>query len=382
MIQFYCPYCAAPIQVESHAAGKSGRCPRCASKVTVPFPPGKTPPSSGAPPSSVELDVYQPTELESESVPQDLTAGQLPNLSAPTSSASPLARKLRRRGQPGNSWLMPIVFISLFLGVLVWFGRDQLRWESLSGDLPGAELTDLELPVATVSCAGTPLGARELAELLERLEVEPIVLTGDLMQVQIRGQSGGLSISVLPGKSTVWYRVSPQQNADLNSDLNSYLLRESSKLEQERQAELVAARDEFLEVVRRIHAGQSSLQDVVDFRDRLALPGLVNGLGHHLVAQVGQRQYRCVREANDGSLYFLLPAGLPEFQIIGRELPSGQTTVPANFRVVMTASAAHTCEQPIPEAEQVTPMDHEASGEAPQPDDAQQPTPMSMSPEK
>lgn len=366
MIQFYCPYCAAPIEVEDRAAGKAGRCPRCASKVSVPVPPGRTSAATtGRPPSSVELNTYQPSEVEFVADTVDVTVnlqGQLPDPTLRTRSTSSLGSKLRKRRSSSGRWLMPVLFGGLFLGVLAWLGRDNYHWESLTGTLPGVQLTELDLPAEVIPCNGSSLGAGELSDLLERLEQEPIILSGDLMQVQICGQSAGLSLAVHPGKQTVWYQVSPQQHADLQA----YLLRESARLEQHRQAELIAARNEFLELVRRIHSGQGSVQDVVSFRDRLALPGLVGGFGHHISAVAGQRRYRCARETSDGTLYFLLPPGLTEFRVCGRDMAEptatgASATVEADFlvkvslattesiRVTQPESAADTmAEEPLP----------------------------------
>jgi len=289
------------------------------------------------PPSSAELATYQPDEanlVSDTSVLSTNLTGELPNPALRTRSPSSLANRLRRRGPGRGRWLMPVLFGSLFLGVLAWLGRDNFHWESLTGKLPGVELTDIDLPNVVIPCQGSTLAAGELTDLLERLESEPIILSGDLMQVQIRGQSDGLSLSVRPGKRTVWYQVSPQQHADLST----FLLRESARLEDQRQAILIAARNEFLETVRRIHAGQGSAQDVVSYRDRLALPGLVGGFGQQISAVTGQRRYPCVRETSDGTLYFLLPPGLTEFHICGRENTGQADPVVADF--VITVSPA------------------------------------------
>ncbi|MBI1347602.1 hypothetical protein GC163_15080 [bacterium] len=239
--------------------------------------------------------------------------------------------------------MIPILFLGLFLGVLGWFGRGALHWESLTGELTGVELESLDLPSQIIPCNGSSLGSRELADLLEKLEYEPIILSGDLMQVQIRGHADGLSLSAQPGKKTVWYSVSTQQHADLNA----WLTRESARLEAVRAKELTDATHEFLELVRRIHNDQASIQEAASFRDRLVLPGLVRGLGYHVAAIAEQREYRCIRETSDGTLYFLLPSGLHEFRLVGRKLSGAETSFPGDFLVKISEVTTTSCQQEI-----------------------------------
>ena len=76
-------------------------------------------------------------------------------------------------------------------------------------------------------------------------------------------------------------------------------------------------------------------ESITVFRDGLAIPSLVEGFGHQLVAAYGRGLYRCVYEDAEGGLYFLLPAGITDFQLLGRTTSNGRTVVPAEFRVTV-----------------------------------------------
>ncbi|OYW19886.1 MAG: hypothetical protein B7Z55_08100, partial [Planctomycetales bacterium 12-60-4] len=185
---------------------------------------------------------------------------------------------------------------------------------------------------AILSCKDSPLPDRQVAGLLEDLQREPINLTSELMQIQIRGEPEGLSFSIGKGRKTNWYRV----DALAHRALSRFVTKQHATLNRARVRDVTQARDDFLNLQLRLQAGREESPDLRDYRDGLALPALTGGLGYHVAAKVGNTVYRCVRETDDGSLYFLLPPGIKEFQLTGRPLADGTTSFSGDFVVKVT----------------------------------------------
>lgn len=329
-IEFRCPYCTAPIQVGDEAAGKLGRCPRCATRLTVPKP--------------AEDDVVLLEEAESESPPPppmspepvsvapDLPGNVLGDLPNPTLAApiSPVARKVKRRSRSRSfGWLIPVLCGLLLFGGLGWYVGKDLMPQPLRGELIGEALEEAELSPVLVPVDHSPLPARQLQPLLESLQSEPIPLLSDLMQVQIRGDDKGLLISLHSGPKTGWYRIDPRSHPALAD----YAREHAAELDQPRQKTVNAAAAEFIDQYAQIQEGKAPESTVTAFRDRLALNALVKGLGYHVAATVGSRVYPCVAETDDGHLYFLLPRDLKQFEIAGRAHGDGPPLFPGKFTV-------------------------------------------------
>ena len=64
----------------------------------------------------------------------------------------------------------------------------------------------------------------------------------------------------------------------------------------------------------------------------VGLSALVGGVGHHAMAQTGRQNLPCLYESG-GALFFLVPASLGEFRLIGRRRADGSMPFPADFRV-------------------------------------------------
>jgi hypothetical protein len=85
----------------------------------------------------------------------------------------------------------------------------------------------------------------------------------------------------------------------------------------------------------------------------LGLASLVGGLGHHLAAAVAQRQYPCVAETSDGSLYFLMPPGLQQFELVGRMHADERAMIPGRLTVVVRPAGQPDASEPELTAEPV-----------------------------
>ena len=59
--------------------------------------------------------------------------------------------------------------------------------------------------------------------------------------------------------------------------------------------------------------------DAMDITLTLASLMHANGFGFHVQAAIGKQAYPCLLEDNQGRLYFALPSGMQEFDLVGRD---------------------------------------------------------------
>lgn len=268
---------------------------------------------------------------------------------------SAVSRKVQRKARRRKGLWIPVLFIGIFVAVIVALTGPSIDWASLTGDLSGeltgSSLDDLDREPTRLSCKGVALPSRQVQGILEQFTKEPVVLSGNLMNAQVRGSEDGLLLSVRSGRETGWYQVNPNSNPRFAK----YLAEQFEALEGRRAADVKQALDDFLATAVRVQGRQAPTDDYSPFRDRLLVPGMVQGLGYHVAALVGRELYPCVVESKEGHLYFLLPRNTQQFTIVGKKLPNGATPFPGKFVVNVEARAAHdrvTIESvPTPEPE-------------------------------
>ena len=370
-IEFNCPYCSAMIRVPDSAGGGKGKCPRCARRITVPkvsvkdapkldsgdadlfAPPGfddAAPPEHGAvaapgfasaapavndDPDAIlfaaaepELDPAAPADLFT---PAPRSFGQLPvkparQLPRPGTIASKLKRK-----KSGGSWLIPVGCGLVLCGAVGWFLWQQYQVERLSGELTAETASGLELPPAEVNLAMFQQSPDEMTELMAQLERAPVPISSDLMRVQFGATKKAVTVRLNSGPHTEFYRVVTNDDPALAKYRKNHTL----NLEESREEALLRAATEFAEEYQRVLNKKSDKSALNPFRNSLALPALVRGLGYHVEAVYGQTAYPCVYEDRDGGLYFLLPPGAKGFEITGRK-HHGRVEFSGKYQVKVT----------------------------------------------
>jgi len=78
------------------------------------------------------------------------------------------------------------------------------------------------------------------------------------------------------------------------------------------------------------------MPDLINYRNKVGLNSLMGGLGYHMEARVNNKIYPCVHDDFQGGLYFLVPKGTLQFEIMGRKLDSGRTPFPGKYQVQVT----------------------------------------------
>jgi hypothetical protein len=390
-IEFNCPYCSAMIRVPDSAGGGKGKCPRCARRITVPKMSSKAPPKppedgldlfappgfddgepsgfgDAAPPTrpsdadadgivfaaaEPEQDLVSaaPADLFAPSVPVDLFApapralGQLPvePIRQPLRPGS-IASKLKRK-KSGGSWLIPVGFGLVLCGALGWFLWQQYQVERLAGELTAESASGLELPPEEISQSFFKQSPGEMKELLADLEKSPVPISSELMRVQFGANKKAVTVRLSSGPQTQFYRVRVADDPGLINFRKKHTL----SLEEAREEEVMRSATEFADEYQRVTAKKSDKSALNPFRNSLALPSLVRGLGHHVEAVYGRTAYPCVYE-QEGWLYFLLPPGAAGFEITGRK-HNGRVLFPGKYQVKVTG------EMKLPAYEKGNPAD-------------------------
>lgn len=355
-IEFNCPYCSAVIRVPDSAGGGKGKCPRCARRITV---PKVSPPKAAPKPTGDELQLFgldeseeltEPTaaagddavvfaaaEVEADpSAPFDFSApraiGQFPvDTARKPLAAGSISSKLKKK-KSGGAWLIPMVFGLALCAVVGWFVWQQYQTERLVGVLTAESAAELELPPGEVSSGMFKQSPDEVKEVLETLERSPVRQPSSLMTIQIGASKRAMTFQVTPGPQTQFYRV------DTSGDqpLINFRKNRTFELEQLRADEIEQAGTAFIDAYQKMRGKKVDGKSLSDFRNSLALPALVGGLGYQVEAVAGQTPYRCVYEDRDGGLYFLMPPGIQTFEIVGRKGQDGKTQFNGKYQVNVT----------------------------------------------
>ena len=349
-IEFNCPYCTALIRVPDSAGGGKGRCPKCATRIKVPkvsaakeaaLPPGDDGLLFASEPGGNEeataFAESAPVEFASDEssapaeffVPAPRQLGELPvePVRQPLRPGS-VASKLKRKKSSGG-WLIPVGFGVVLCGVFGWFLWQQYQLERLTGELTAESAATLQLPSAIIDRSQFRQSSEEVKEALAGLEKSPVRLPSSLMLIELKGASKGLAVSVNSGMKTQFYRV------DLQDDpaLMKYRADHAFELERMRSEQIDKSAAEFMIDYQRVIEKKADSNLLNDFRDGLALPALVRGLGYQVVAVYGNNYFPCVYEDRDGALYFLLPPGAQGFELTGRKHKDGTIVFPGSYRV-------------------------------------------------
>ncbi|MEX0716942.1 MAG: hypothetical protein WD066_10155 [Planctomycetaceae bacterium] len=257
----------------------------------------------------------------------DSKAAIVPN-AAPAAAVS-YARKLKRRTRRKQSvpWT-PIVCIGLLLGVLAgfaWWGQGG----GAGGALAAEPLENFVVPTATVESTGLELPQATISQVLDELRGSPRSLRSKYMWTEFQGSQRGLRVRLAEGDETMFYRV----NVAAHSGLRKHAAENASRFDEPRKSELDKSAVQFFKEWEAAPSAREAITDLKGYRDTLGLPALVGPLGYHAVAEHDGLLYRCVYEDPEGNLYFLLPPGVTEFTLRGRQLANDERLFTKSYTV-------------------------------------------------
>lgn len=363
-LEFDCPYCKAIIRVPDSAAGKRGRCPQCATRVSVPklgqtqragtepaFFPGPPEPESVAvatQPGDDEI-VFQEFDPQTAEIDPAVEAGLLPGDIAIPDLASSVPRALpqpvrqlpdsllsrsKRRKKSSGLWIVivfALVAASGAAGSYYWFQSSA----KLEGELKAEVVENPHLPSNMISRDLIEIPADDAERILSKLESnpQPLVSSLGLSSVMIAANNKGLIISIAPGSATSLYRVEIAGDAKLAA----YRRKHEAEFDERRQEKLALAVNQYCRTIKDAHDRKETRTDVKEFRDSVCYAASVQGFGSAIQAVHDRTPYLCVYEDRD-AVYFLLPAGVKHFQIQGRPVKAGQRFFEGKFDVKVTGT--------------------------------------------
>ena len=315
-IEFDCPYCTAAIRIGDQAAGKQGACPKCGTTLVVPRPESTTAasPSATSATSATDPDVVPDVVPEFQSRPQ-------------ASISSRVRRRRRKRG--GMGFPLACGGILLLAITVLWFRNDPSRFRgSLEGELSASYVTAEVLEPRSIDPELMESRSEAYAELIASLGERPGRVRSNVMVVAFVESDGKMQVRVDPAREFRLVRVGMGQTESLRAFAES----QSSRLDGLRREDLAGSLGRLLSDWQAAVAEDLAFEDWSGYRESVGLTALVGGLGHHLIARTGRQDLRCLYEG-DGALYFLVPASLVEFRLVGRSRRDGSVPFPAEFTV-------------------------------------------------
>ncbi|WP_417375510.1 hypothetical protein [Gimesia maris] len=337
-IQFDCPFCTSTLKVPDSTAGKQGDCPRCGTKLVIPNPfaaEGGTPPAdpAAAPDSAVSPSQDTPTPPPASQTPEPSPVMPPVNVVAPQPRSSATAQYLRkRRKSNAGGVILFLFFFAVMVGVAGYF-----YWNfglRLEGNLVAARISSEAAKVEQrLNPANAGVSEDMIKAVNQNLLETPRRVQSDLMDVLFYGlEKGGLEVRLKPGAKTELVRV------DLTGDpaLMDYISKQGAQLDQPRTAELQSSLKKFYTDWNAFLQTQGVMPDLLHYRNTVCLNSMLGGLGYFMEARVNNKIYPCVHEDFKGGLYFLVPKGTLQFNILGREMENGWKTFPGKYEVQVT----------------------------------------------
>lgn len=366
-IEFDCPYCTATLRVPDAAMGKAGTCPKCDSSLTVPVleipkpkqefpvevvspasrlpvsqdqPPvqEQAPPLIPDPPASASpenpfpfLEPETPVAAPQPAAPAVTPAGEFP-LQINTAVATPsVAKRLKKKKKHRTFGLVaPVLFVMFLVGsgyALYVMLQPRFSGEISATLIPAEKIPPVRLPKSRIE--GKPT---EVLEMLSAMELSPENFVSELIQTRLSGSRTALSVEVMPGVETEFYRV----NLMRFPAVKQFFVENAAELNRPRARVLNKTLEDFISDVTSGTAINSP-ENIVKYRDNLALCVTANSLGYHVEAVVGKRTFRCVYQDDVNRLYFLLPVGTDSFAIRPREFSEKDRVLPEGFYFKVTS---------------------------------------------
>lgn len=360
-IEFKCQFCNAMIRVPDNAGGGKGRCPKCAMRISVPrkstarspikstlvedpfvLPFIDAEPNEERVAERSQVDAASPVPVPVAATkpvvfdPAQLTKPRIGEVPVARTAPTASVKKRFKKNQGNGPWIIAGAIVLVLLAAAGFVALPQLLTERLTGELIAGKAATLDLRPSLIEKSRFKLSSDDIETLLSKLELNPVPLNSNSIQIQISGTEKGLTVSLAAGPQAHFYRV----NLKGNDQIQKYLSRHIAELDEQRSRDIDQAATDFLVTYEKVLAKKTPTERITPFRDSLAVASLVGGFGHELVAEYGRGLYRCAYEDRDGGLYFLLPDGVKEFRVVGIKHPDGNVVVPAEFRVKVEGEIA------------------------------------------
>lgn len=360
-IEFNCPYCSAAIRVPDKHAGKRGKCPKCETQLIVPSlpmgtqfgasepvppattvieqPTGMAPTNSQGPssvPSGAETGpVFGPPNADSAIIPPlpETQTDQAPVLAFPAAASGSVAKRLRKKSRRRGSqrllmWLIPVVCLGAFLGVVALV--TSLQKPVLAGTLKGSRAINLELPATEVSASLIKLSDDQKASAIEAFYNGPETFVSQQMSCRIGAEGNSMTVSFTPGEGFAWFSVNPRNHIALMDWIRDH----QEQLNQSRLSWLSRSVTELAQDKLNKESGQPVQFAAIEYRNGVGVNAHVKAFGYVLEAYAGDRRSFGFHEDSNGTVYFALPEDTTSFTLRGRTI-DGEKVFTGEYQVVV-----------------------------------------------
>ncbi len=310
-IEFLCPRCSADMSARPEHAGTKEFCPRCGGKVRVPALQSVAPAtaeqtgSTAAPPSPIAASLAAIADED-----------ELDGLPMPLSHQ-------HKRNYLG--WMVPVACLGLLAAIgSVLMKKPPVKFE---GTLVGERLTDVELGPVRVDNNRLGRPKLEAQRAFDNLDVAPLRAVTQSLILEFKGAPAGIEVSLRTSDQAEFFQVDPGKDKRLATFIDDNKQRFRAAVDEELDRSI----PEFLAAVEKRTERDREVQGLAEFRDSVGLASLIRGtgFGYHVQAAIGKQAYPCALEDNQGRLFFALPTGTQEFELVGRDrAPKSATDTP------------------------------------------------------
>ncbi len=243
----------------------------------------------------------------------------------------------KRRGRRKNPWTtaVPAAFGVLMVIALIYiFNRTVSK---LEGELEGTFVTSGVMSPRRIEKHVIPMSVNVVDEAIRGLSSTPLTIQTGLMEVEIKGAGSGFQIGVRETDRTTVVRV----NVRTHTALMDYVRTNVREWETRRDSALKKAAADFVTEWKKSKENRMSLGNLPKHRDEFAFGTTTGALGYHVVAidNAANYEYRCVYEDDEGYLYFIIPTGVTEIEILGRRFGDDDQPFIGRFKVTVGQGA-------------------------------------------
>jgi len=172
--------------------------------------------------------------------------------------------------------------------------------------------------------------------VIEYFERKKTSLTNTLMKIDIGATSHGLVVQFETTAESMLIRVDPSQVPDIKALMTQYQVAWDAS----RKRELTQFAQELCANVAKAQAEGTSLENISNYHDVVALNALVRGLGRHCVAVAHKIIHPCVFEDEQGQLFFVVPRQATELLVVEKHVEGRTWVLPAEFRIHVRISTS------------------------------------------
>ncbi len=315
--------------------------------------PSKPAPRSPAPSRRVATIVEEPDEpgeeipefaaAEADDEPAEFT---MPSHFTDESTDAPepapargggVVKKLnQQKARSSSNWIGIAFFVICGIGLVAGVAMFAIKNDTtLGGDRVAFAIErGIQLDPRSPDSSLIQASEESIKTVLKLFKKSPPRIQTELVDTEFGVAGDELAITIREGATAQFYRF------PIEREMREFLKKNRKQMDARRIARHKAGLKRFFEkwdvgIRNREHPKEFA------FRDDVGICTCIGALGYSISATVGGTVYPCIYE-DDESLYFLLPRGTTQFNVVGRyglESENPPSLFPGNYRVVVRSNA-------------------------------------------